>query len=454
MVLRLPGWPLRTTSLLTAVLLLAPAVGLWMAPRPRATGLERLLPQVSLLQSFPSAPERPVPQLWRQRLGARAAQGLWREQRNLWWQFWARDGDGDAFLAFARPRQAARLPAGVLTLDDLVVVAPDPLSRRQLQDQLAAASRQRRGLERRCLDRLQQEQAVYWSPIGLAELTGPLAPLLQHGRQGCLSLTPRGGRVLNGLDLSGEAAASTGVLAPLPAGTPQLPAAVQLSPGVLLELSGPSLAPLLNSLLARQLIREPLAARYGLGDSQTKLLTTVPFRLRVRSIPQGPFQAALDLQLAVGRERRPWAELLRELRQGLLDQNLQEAPAQLTTRAAGPRSQALPAAQFLRDDGTVVGGWRWQSSQGGEPQLQLFLGPPTLLGLPSAATAEPVRAGGQAAPLRLNLAPAALSRLGLMPPELPQLVRGAEQLDLRLSPANQPLSQLSGRLRLPGPGAR
>jgi hypothetical protein len=438
----MPRLPLRATSLLTAALLLAPAAGLLLLPRPQAEGLERLLPQASLLQSFPAAPQRPVPLLWQERLGARAAERLWREQRGVWWQFWGRDGDGGAFLALARPRQAGVLPAGALPLDQLVVVAPDPLSRRQLQEQLRTASRQRRGLERRCLERLQQGQAVYWSPIGLASLTGPLAPLLQHVRQGCLSLTTSGRRVLNGLDLEGETAANTGVLGDPSSRLPQA-APVSLPPsGTLLELSGPSLDPLLDSLLARQLIREPLAARYGLGESQLKLLTSVPFRLRLRSIARGPFQAGLDLQLAVGRDRRPWAALLRDLRQGLLAQDLQEAPAQLNPAAAGARSQTLPAARFLRDDGTVLGGWRWQSAGGGDPQLLLFLGPPAE-GVPAAVPAMATQA-----PLNLSLLPSALDRLGLMPPGFPQLVRRATQLQLGISPSNEPLSRLTGRLRL------
>jgi len=440
--LQMPRLPLRATSLLTAALLLAPAAGLLLLPRPQAEGLERLLPQASLLQSFPAAPQRPVPLLWQERFGARAAERLWREQRGVWWQFWGRDGDGGAFLALARPRQAGALPAGALPLDQLVVVAPDPLSRRQLQEQLRTASRQRRGLERRCLERLQQGQAVYWSPIGLASLTGPLAPLLQHVRQGCLSLTPSGRRVLNGLDLEGETAANTGVLGDPPSRSPQASPAPLPPAGTLLELSGPSLDPLLDSLLARQLIREPLAARYGLGESQLKLLTSVPFRLRLRSISRGPFQAGLDLQLAVGRDRRPWAALLRDLRQGLLAQDLQEAPAQLNSAAAGARSQTLPAARFLRDDGTVLGGWRWQSAAGGDPQLLLFLGPPA----DGAAASVPAMA--KQAPLTLSLLPSALDRLGLMPPGFPQLVRRAAQLQLGITPSNEPLSRLTGRLRL------
>ena len=430
---------LRATSLLTAALLVAPATALLLLPRPQAEGLERLLPQVSLIQSFPAAPERPVPRLWQERLGERTAARLWREQRGLWWQFWSRDGDGGVFLALAQPAAANDLPATALSLQQLVLLPPDPLSRRQLEEQLRGASAPRQGLERRCLERLQQGQAVYWSPIGLAQLSGPLAPLLQQARQGCLSLSPQG-RLRDGLELEGEAAATSGVV-----GTPVSPAAVLAPPpaaaGALLELTGPSLKPLLESLVSRQLIREPLAARYGLGESQLKLLTSVPFRLRLRPISRGPFQAALELQLAVGADRRPWAALLRDLRQGLLDQNLQEAPAQLQAAAEGGRSQTLPAARFLREDGAVLGGWRWQSQGAGEPQLVLFLGPPP------EASGPAVPALAAASGLQLQLQPSALNALGLMPPSLPQLVREAAALQLSLSPSNQPLSRLTGRLR-------
>ena len=54
---------LRWTLTLTVLLLLLPAGLLLRSPRPRAEGLERLLGQAALLQSFPAAPERPVPAL-------------------------------------------------------------------------------------------------------------------------------------------------------------------------------------------------------------------------------------------------------------------------------------------------------------------------------------------------------------------------------------------------------
>ena len=146
---------MRRTATLTALLVLVPGLLLWRWPRPRALGLARLLPQTALLQSFPASPQRAIPALWSQRLGSPLAERIWRQQRRIWWQFWGRDGDGGPYLAFVAPSSQPLPPLG-LRVDDLVVVAPDPLSQRLLQDQLKLAGRQPRGLEQRCLQRLQQ----------------------------------------------------------------------------------------------------------------------------------------------------------------------------------------------------------------------------------------------------------------------------------------------------------
>ncbi|MEB3308456.1 MAG: hypothetical protein VKK98_09960 [Cyanobacteriota bacterium] len=427
-------------TLVTIALVTLPAMALWRWPRPRAMGLDRLLPQVSLLQSFQAAPDRPVPRLWRERLGTPRAERLWRRQRGIWWQFWSRDGDAGPFLGFAVGQNTE--VAGALRVNELVVLAPDPLSNRQLSDQLGSSGRQRRGLERRCLERLQREQSVYWSQIGLAELTGPLASLLQQVSQGCLSLAAGAGRGLRVLDFSGETAATSGLLGDPPAAPGRSEAPQRLQEGVLLELEGPALNPLVSTLFSRQLIREPLASRYGIGERQLKLISSVPFRLRLRPIPDGSFQAGLELLLAVGPERRPWASLLAGLRRALLDQDLREGPPLLGVPAPGLRSQTLPAAVFLREDGTVVGGWRWQAVERGEPQLNLFLGPTP------GSLMPPVQSLPKGSPLRLRLLPEALNRLGLLPRSLPELIRQGRSLQLELSPSDRPLSRLTGRLDL------
>ena len=440
----MPRLQLRATALVTALLLLAPALVLWRLPRPRAQGLARLLSETALIQSFAANPLRPVPSLWQQRLGPSQALRQWQRQGGLWWQFWGRDGDGGAFLAIAdRPGPAAAatpLPPNALRVDDLLVLAPDPLSLRQLSDQLRSSSRQRQGLERRCLERLQQGQTVYWSPLGLAEITGPVAPFLQHLRQGCLSLSTGGGA----LELRGEATAFSGLLAEPPRAGPGFARPAPLPPGIALELSGPRLEPWLQGLLSRQLIREPLAARYGLADGELKLLQSTPFQLRLRRIASGAFQAGLELQFIVGSERQAWAKLLDHLRQGLLDGGLQETPARLEPGGAsgtGGSGRRLPTASFSREDGQVVGGWRWLASPSGDPQLLLFLGTGPLA--PSAARIDPDR-------FQLRLQPSELDKLSLIPEGLPLLVRRATSLELAATATKgQPLSQLTGRLQLP-----
>ena len=435
--------PLRWSAALTALLIVLPAGVLLRWPRPRAEGLERLLSQSALLQSFPAAPQRPVPALWTQRLGAPLARRVWSRQNRVWWQFWGRDGDGGAFLAFPAQDLPTGQPAHALRVDDLMVVAPDPLSQRLLQDQLKLAQRQRRGLEQRCLQRLQQEQAVFWSPLGLGVMAGPMAPLLQRFQEGCLSLRLQG----TSLQLSGEASAAGGFLAdPGPTATAALPA--PLAKDLLLEWRGPALEGLLQGLLNRQLIRDPLAARYGLGEGQLALVRRAPFVLQLRSLAQGPFQAGLSLQVGVTGDRRPWNRLLDGLKAPLEAQGLEASPG---------GSTALPALRWRREDGQVVGGWRWVLPRAAAPQLQLYLGPEPST---SAAALPPLEAGGRESQLRVR--PAALAAAGLLPPELPLLVRQASQLSLVASSSApgkrvlaSPLSQLTGRLQVqPRPPAR
>lgn len=432
---------LRNTAAVTAAVLLLPSLALLIWPRPQAQGLARLLPQIQLLQSFGPSASRPLPALWRQRLGAAAPQ-LWTRQQGTWWQFWGAHGDAGAYLVLPALNlsgvQQSRLPVAPLVVDNLAVVAADPLSRQWLADRLRTVTRPQRGLDQRCLQQLRQPQAVYWSSGGLAALAGPVAPLLQRLQQGCLRLDLRG----LSLDLSGEAAAGAGVLGAA------APAQLRLSsrplpPGTLLELQGPSLEVLLQGLLSRQLVREPLAARYGISEAQISLLRRVPFVLRLRELPQGPFQAALELELSPAlRDRPAWSRLLAGLRQPLLQQGLQEPTPTLQSAAPRLSSGVLPSASWSDERGAVVGGWTWlaPSTRGTSPRLVLYLGPPPPAAL-GVSTMSPE--------LRLRARPSELDRLGLWPQAFPQLVRRADQLELVAgSGATRPISQLLGRLEL------
>ena len=437
---------LPNTAAALAGLLALPATALLLWPRPQAVGLARLLDQAQLMQSFGATPSRPLPGLWQQRLGA-AARPLWQRQRGLWWQFWGVHGDAGAYLVVPTlslgRQQTLRLPVPPLQVDDVSVIAADPLSRQWLAERLRVPARAQRGLELRCLQLLRRPQVVYWGPGGLAALAGPVAPLLQRVQQGCLLLQ------LNerALSFSGEAAAGAGVLggSPRAAGpTSQRP----LAAGTLLDLRGPSLEVLLQGLLSRQLVREPLAERYGIDQSKLALLRRLPFGLRLQELPKGRFQASLQLDLMPRRQdHRAWASLLGGLRQPLQQQGLQEPAPQLL--GSGPRlgHSVLPSALWSTDDGSVVGGWLWKPplNSRSESTLLLFLGPVPPAG---PALAAPAADGD----LWLRARPADLHRLGLWPDGFPALVRQASQLELVVSGgAAQPISQLTGRLELAHP---
>ncbi|WP_216903238.1 hypothetical protein [Synechococcus sp. CCY 9618] len=434
---RLP-LPLTTATLL--LLLLLPSLALWRWPRPRAQGLEQLMATASLLQSFPASPERPVPALWRQRLGEDLAPRLWRQQRRLWWQFWGMHTDGAAYLAVQDPAgegEQRPLPANGLRVGNLLVVAPDPLSRRLLRDQLRPEQRAGRGLYNACLPRLENGQGVFWNAAGLGVLVGQVAPLLEAYQEGCLSL----GLDSEGVRWQGEAAtrASAGTGSMVPTGSRETaPSLAPLPADVLLELQGSSLEQLFRGLLSRQLIRDPLAARYGIDTRGLALLRRSPFRLRLLPQASGPFQASLELQVAVGNDRQGWRQLLAGLARSLQAQDLEQA-------------SAAPAA-WRRKDGVVLGGWRWIGETGPTPQLQLFLGPVPSRGAPIVTTTTGDQASGDGA-LRMQVRPQALDLLGLLPEQMPELVRRSDQLWMEAAPL-QPggrsagVSRLWGRLRV------
>jgi hypothetical protein len=238
---------------------------------------------------------------------------------------------------------------------------------------------------------------------------------------------------------------------------PQLPR--PLDAGLLLELSGSSLQPVLRGLLGRQLVRDALANRYGIGEGQLEQLRRLPFRLQLRPLSAGPFRAGLELQLAPGSQRRALARLLADLEPRLEQQGLTDtAPG---ARLATPTSAVLPSATWRRDDGAVVGGWRWLAIPGADPDLLLFLGPeppsgsrPAVAAAPAkaatAAAAVATTAAAQPATLQLRLRPEAMAAAGLLPPDLPRLVEKASQLELasRGGSPGSSLSRLKGRLLL------
>jgi hypothetical protein len=436
-------WPrrlplLRCTIVATAALLALPTIVLVRLPRPRAEGMGRLLPYAALLQSFPAGPERGAPQLWRQRLPGPLAERFWRQQRQLWWQLWGPGGASGPYLVLPTPRPirvgALSRPANSLEVDGLLVVAPNPLSLNLLRQQLKATPRQQRGLQLRCLELLQRRQSAYWTADGLGAMAGALAPLLQSFQEGCIDLQLADGA----LDFAGEATAIGGSLAPAsptarpPADEVLLPQ--PLSTDLLIQMGGKSLRPLLAGLLGRELIREPLATAYGLTEADLRLLQDSPFLLTLRSLATGPFQAGLELVVAPRGERKAWTRMLDGISERLYARGLQSAAETATS---------------WRDEGErIVGGWRWLPPAGGQPLLQLFLGPEPP---PFRSPLTSAKAWQSLPTLRLQARPSALAAALLLPPQLPMPLQQADQLEVMaqsLGSGKDAPSRLLGRLEL------
>lgn len=422
---RLPQLPLPITGLCTAALLLIPAVLLLAFPRRSATGLERLIPSAALLQSFPAQPLAAPPPC--------GASGLVPPLRPASGPSNGGSG-GSSGVPMAMPPAPSwcspppgpsRCPRS-LRVDDLVVVAPNPLARELLHQELRVRRRSPRGLALRCTHALKDREAVHWNASGLSQMLGPLAPLAQGQQQGCLVLTAQG----RGLLWSGEAEASDGVQALAPPDL-TLAAPQPLTAGQLLELRGRRLDLLLQGLLGSPVLRQSLARSYGLSPDVLRVLQPTAFQLRLREVPRGPFLAALELQLEASRSGRPTLERwLDQLSGALTDQGLES-------------SRPLPGLiAWNREDGTVVGGWRWS---GQRQRLLLFLGPvPGRLAAP-----QPVDPGDW----QLRFRPAAMASLGLLPSGVPAVVRRADQLELVGKPVGlrpgERQSALAGRLQLP-----
>jgi hypothetical protein len=394
---------------------------------------------VSLLQSFGAHPERPAPELWRQRLGGDAAEALWRSQTRTWWQFWDGHASSQPHLAMrARglPAALARsAPNPPLLVGDLAVFSPDSLSRQMLSERLRPEVRRSPGLRLRCLPRLERDQAVFWRPAALGVLMGPLATFLQDFQEGCLSLSLRSDGVL----WRGEAASIEGMLLQ-PSGSDAREAppleSQPLARHGLLDVRGRSLERLLAGLLARDIIREPLAERYGLGREQIALLRQTPFRLVLRPRAEGPFQASVELTVLVGNRENQWQAMLNRWARNLKSEGLR------------PSSSVWPSALWRRSDGEVVGGWQRRSGAGVMDQITLFLGPQPTPSEPFVLS-RGLLGGG----MFLTARPQELALRGLLPPELPEVVKRSRWLSVSSGPSpgyrlDAGVSQLQGVLVL------
>lgn len=423
--------PLRWTTVSIALLFTVGLATVISQPRPKAVGLAKLLLAADLLQSFPVDRSQPVPELWLKRLGPEA-KTLWSQSRGSWWQLWSRHEDRGAYLVLnGKDVPKGRRPADTIEVDDLLLIAPDRLAAQEIKEPLRVTQHQLRGLEQRCLERLQQGQAVYWSNQGLAGILGPLTPLLLHWQQGCLSLQLSSDR----LSWEGESSAVPGLQGakpPLLQPDPGQRIETSLPSGTMLAMRGSRLDVLIGSLLRRSLVRDSLANHYGLDQESLQRLARSPFELSLRHLPTGPFRLGLTLEVGVGKDRKAWLKALEQLQAGLVNQGLQGVAGSVTQQGTLPQAQASDQT-WKRSDGVIVGGWRWlpakEPSQPGEERsnrLLLFLGPPPPLGFGLRGAFPGSWTNGQ---VQVVMRPNQLAKEQMMPTGLPPLIHAAERLD-------------------------
>ena len=386
-------------------------------PLSQRRGMARLLASMQLVQAFRGNPSRPVPSIWAQRFGLRRSESLWKKQGSgLWWQVWAADGQPYLVVPARLLPTNEREGLTLTSLEGLLLAGADPLHRQQIQQRLQSSPARAvpGGLAAMCLDRLATDPGVAWSPDGLASLSGPLAPLLQVARYGCLNLE------LNGSKLSWQGmvgrrpfeAAPAGVAQPLPATEGPDP----LASNELLTIRGRALGDLLGALLSRKIIQEPLEADFKLKSDLRRILATQPFELQLRSLGGGPFQAALLIQTRLAGGQARWGESLAAIRTRLLDRGLN------ASTLSGP---GILFRDPLRD-GAVVGGWRWLNKQG-----QFSLGVATQ---PALAPVSLVMADDKAVSLVVQARPSLLRSKQLLAGRWPPALTLASSLVTRLRP--------------------
>ena len=377
------GWlrcPFRA-SLLAGALPLAAAACLWFsAPERSTSAIRRLLPQLSLIESFAAEPRRPMPDLWRQRLPPGLAEVLWRRSRGLWWQLWGSHAGPDAALLLPDHQELDDLPLS-FKVGPYRLIAANALALQELKRRFRSPDSTPK--QPHCPALIRRPGSVLWRADALQAMAGAWTPLLLPLRQGCL--------LSSGQRWTGAVGRLDGIPRPLSKGM-EPPSAIELPPDVLLQLEGTSLQPLLGGLLSQGPMQVSLLKAHGLGPQLQAQLLAMPFVLQVRpNPPQSSFKATVVLRLNSSPEQAKQLETA-------LERSLGQSPS-------------------LGVDSLVRGGWRRLESG----QLLVALG-----GVPSQSLQDwaplKISRNGEVQ-LKLLARPKALQRAGLLPPKLPAALR-------------------------------
>ena len=464
------------TALLVTALIIIPATTLLRlisTQPPLAVNTVRVddpLIQISetavMLQSFRVETQAGIPALWIERFGRDAAVRLWSQRDGqLWWQAWPEEGDPFLIIAETPPGAVSDgVPRFSKATDSihrhrgLMLLFSDALNREAFEQRFSPDVAVSPPIERFCINQLKTTTAVLWRPFALASLAGDLAPLLQSASHGCVAIELRG-RELRWLGVVASRSlreASSRLRPPDPTGSWRQDSIQSDQAGAgqrdeLLRLQSHSARLFLGALLNRPLIRDGLESNYGLDSNLRNQLLAAPLSLQLRRNEQGPFRAAVQLDL-VFRNLNPQAiGSLKVAGERLKSNGLQSGKRRLQTE----RGDFLGEETLWYDDTEntrrLLGGWSWRkgdSSGDGNAELQMTLARKPDHGDSPAVITEP---GNLVARLR----PSALKRLGLLAESWPGPVQRARVLEFSMRPldgsatSHEDWRSISGYLELP-----
>ncbi|MDC0277464.1 hypothetical protein OAK87_00650, partial [bacterium] len=288
---------------------------------------------------------------------------------------------------------------------------------------------QPRSLQSRCMQRLANAPAVFWTNDALAAISGTTAPLLQQGSHGCLSLRLIG-NTLHWGGVVGDRSLALASSQPKQGwnfAVPDRQKPASFDQDSLLEVHGARVDLILGTLLSRQIIQEPLESQYGVNQSIRSRLALSPFSLRLKQQSKGAYRAGLQFQAPLSGGAASWASVLNRV-----SNHLKERGFQRFSPADDKVEKADAVIWKDRRDGQnkIVGGWRWLQ----HPKKSTILSA-GLASLPDTKQFYQALPMLTPSTLKLNARPRNLVLLGLMNGSWPALLKQADSVHLQIKPA-------------------